>query len=201
MDQDRIAVVAAESDASETPAAPATAGADASPPPPEDDAGSPRGVDDAAVRDALLEHSAMWVDDIPHRAKMEAVFGVDLGGLRVQTGRDDLRAGLGAHAASIGGDAVLFAETDPSPARTAPELTHTLQHRRTSGAREGIAPPGDASELEAEAIAACVEAGAPGSTPVRVSAAPSAQVQLERDRGSQVTTPGIMRSSRSCHDR
>jgi hypothetical protein len=69
--------------------------------------------------------------------------------------------GLGAHAAAQG-ESIAFATTHPTKELVAHELTHVVQHRRSALAHiasKAVSSPGDASEIEADAVASKVAAG------------------------------------------
>lgn len=89
---------------------------------------------------------------LPHQARLEATFGVDLGHLRVALGDDETREALaerGAEAMAVG-DTLLFADPNPRPELVAHEVTHTLQQAR--GGTGG-------GEAEADAGATALSAG------------------------------------------
>jgi hypothetical protein len=119
--------------------------------------------------------------ELPHRAQMEQLFGRGLGDVAAHVGAD--LSGLGALAAARG-DTVAFAEAAPAPSRVAHEVAHVLQQRAAGtaavAASRDVAPADDSAEHEAESIAAHVEAGGADAAPVAVTAAPAADVHLDR---------------------
>lgn len=108
-------------------------------------------------------------DALPHRGRMEAAFGQDLGFVQAHTGAAAQLAPLGAQAAARG-DQVAFAEAAPSPWLVAHELTHVMQTRGAGGAESSagsgpiaakstIASDDSAAEREADRVADRVAAG------------------------------------------
>ena len=120
-------------------------------------------------------------EPVPHRARMERLFEQDFSAVKSFTGAANVLAPLGAEAAAYG-DTIAFAARDPRPAQVAHELTHVVQQRQHGAhalaADRGVSQPGDPAELEAERIAALTDAA--DLQPVRVRAAPSASIHLQR---------------------
>jgi hypothetical protein len=105
--------------------------------------------------------------EIPHRQAMEQSFGMDFGHVRAHTDAGASRANdtLGSHAYAMG-DQVAFKTASPSPALTAHELTHVVQHSQNpQGKTDGSVDT--AGEAEAEAVEAAVSAGKPAHTALR----------------------------------
>jgi|GEM_PF-3206563 len=105
--------------------------------------------------------------EIPHRAAMEQSFGMDFGHVRAHTDAGASRANdtLGSHAYAMG-DQVAFKSASPSPALTAHELTHVVQHSQNpQGKTDGSVDT--AGEAEAEAVEAAVSSGKPAHTALR----------------------------------
>jgi len=85
---------------------------------------------------------------------------------------------LGARAAASG-EQVVFASASPDRALVAHELTHVVQQRGGGGGVQRsatLSQPGDASEREADLVAARVAAGAPAGA---IGAQPGAAVRRE----------------------
>lgn len=97
---------------------------------------------------------------LPYRAEMEVAFGEDFSGVEVQAGRRDALSEIGARAATSA-ERIAFASASPDRDTVAHELAHVVQHRRHGGGSGGISRRGDASEREAEQVAAAVTAGGP----------------------------------------
>ncbi len=105
--------------------------------------------------------------EIPHRAAMEQSFGMDFGHVRAHTDAGATRANdsLGSHAYAMG-DQVAFKSASPSPALTAHELTHVVQHSQNpQGKTDGSVDT--AGEAEAEAVEAAVSSGKPAHSALR----------------------------------
>jgi len=123
--------------------------------------------------------------EIPYRAEMEAAFGQDFGGVKAATGESAAMGAIGARAAASG-EKVAFADASPDKSTVAHEMTHVVQERQSGGggvqARSAVSSPGQASEREADAVAAKVVQG----QSVDVSQAPGAGIALDTD--TAVTT-------------
>ncbi|MDJ0355292.1 DUF4157 domain-containing protein [Paenarthrobacter sp. PH39-S1] len=128
------------------------------------------------------------------RAAFELWFGQDLGAVRVQAdaGSAQAAARLNAAAFSSGQHISFGAGSSPSAAGgggklLAHELTHVLQTRGSSGApsRE-LSDCGDASEREAESVAAAFAAG---RTAPALRAAPHARIARQEDDPDHPTVP------------
>jgi hypothetical protein len=132
--------------------------------------------------------------DSGSRSFMEPRFGRDFSGVRIHTDAAAAHAArtLHANAFTIGGD-IHFAEgkyrPDTAPGRRllAHELTHTVQQGGQGGAVarsvEGVSDPHDASEREAESVAAAVAGGA--MVQPLVASSP-ASIQRQDDGGSSL---------------
>ena len=94
---------------------------------------------------------------LPHRAKMEQAFGMDLGFIRAWVGVGDL-VSLGAGAVQDG-EKIAFADDNPAPEQVAHEVGHVLQQHKGGTGGAPTTRPGDASEREASDIGAAVAAG------------------------------------------
>jgi len=106
--------------------------------------------------------------DLPHRERLEEGLGVPLGHLEVVSGSAVARAldRLDAEAAAEG-DRIYLPSPDAGTRTVAHEVAHTLQ-ARGGGAVEAdraIGPMSVGAELEAERVAAAVEAGHAGGAP------------------------------------
>jgi hypothetical protein len=119
--------------------------------------------------------------EIPHRPGMEQLFGRPLGDIRAHTSMSAELAPHGARALSAGG-VVLFADTQPSPATVAHEVTHEIQSKQAGRAAPmaaGVVAPRDSpAEAEADGIAARVAAHGLGARLPPITAAPAAHVHL-----------------------
>lgn len=133
----------------------------------------------AADHTAAEAQSAELSGGLPYQGAMEAAFGESFSGVRAQVGAASELAGLGARAAALPGEQLMFASAQPTPTQVAHELTHVVQTRRhgTQGALGSVSQPGDAAEQEARAVATRAAAG--GS--VGPGARPSAQIQLDAE--------------------
>src|SRR5690606_1681497 len=98
--------------------------------------------------------------ELPYRGEMEAAFGEDFSDVAVKTDRGDALAAIGAHAAT-NAERIASGSASPDGDTVAHELAHVVQHRRHGGGSGGISRRGDASEREAEQVAAAVSAGDP----------------------------------------
>jgi len=136
---------------------------------------------EAGPSEAFGQATAGAASTVPHRARMEAAFGQDFGGVRAHLGDGPARAGLdtlGARAAAHG-DVVVFDSSSPSAELVAHELTHVVQQRQSGGAttqhQAVVSEAGDAAEREADSVASRVIAG----ERVTVSATPSAGIHRD----------------------
>lgn len=118
---------------------------------------------------------------LPHRAAMETSFGRDFSTVVAHVGADRLRPELGAQAIAQG-STVAFADTNPSPALVAHELTHVVQQDQAGAASMAaktlVSNVGDPAEVEADAVAAAVSRGEPASS-VAIAATPTATFHLQ----------------------
>lgn len=138
---------------------------------------------DAPARLPELGIDASSGGTIPHRDRMEAAFGEDLGHLRAHTGTEAQAAtgSLGATAFAYGNQ-IAFNEDTPGEETVAHEIAHTKQQAGGISLENGQGQPGDVHEREAESIAAKVGQGEsvdgllpPGGAPVTPG------LQLEED--------------------
>lgn len=126
---------------------------------------------------------------VPYQNRMERLFGQSFDDVAAHLGQDQLAAqGIRGAAA---GNTVAFANANPDPALVAHELTHVVQQRRagttTVAAKSTISQPSDAAEQEADAVAERVRTCGFEGPQIRVSAAPSAVVQLDRGADSNMS--------------
>ena len=93
------------------------------------------GAGNQAVARRLAERAAA---PLPHRAKLEAAFGTDLGDIRVDGGPEaaGALAREQAHAAALP-ERILFDRPDPDLGTVAHEVTHVLQQRRGGASTDG----------------------------------------------------------------
>jgi hypothetical protein len=119
--------------------------------------------------------------EVPYRAEMEHAFSEDFSGVKAHLGGAAARSGLdalGARAAAYG-NTVAFESASPSKELVAHELTHVVQQHR--GGSDGpqhkadVSMPGDAAEVEADAVAQRVVAGE------RVTVSGSSRGAIHRD--------------------
>jgi Domain of unknown function (DUF4157) len=138
-----------------------------------------------------LDQSAGHPLDSGTRAFMEPALGQDFGQVRVHT---DAQAGqaaqdLSANAFTTGND-IYFAPGQYNPSGTAGrglvahELTHVVQQSQGT-VSPGISQPGDAHELQAEAVQSAVVTNAAGPVPE----APSVMPAVQRDDNAGAATP------------
>jgi len=122
---------------------------------------------------------------LPYRAEMEAAFGEDFSNVKASVGQSAAMGSIGAKAAASG-ETVAFADASPTKETVAHEVAHVAQARQFGGAgvnaKSAVSSPGQASEREADAVAAKVVAG----ESVQVSQAPGPGIALETD--TEVTT-------------
>lgn len=103
--------------------------------------------------------------DVPYRASMERSFGEDFSNVRAHLGGNAAEVGLDALGARAAAQAnsVAFESSSPSQELVAHELTHVVQQRRGGAlgpqGKSDVSMPGDAAEVEADAIASRVVAG------------------------------------------
>ncbi|MEZ4238720.1 MAG: DUF4157 domain-containing protein [Myxococcota bacterium] len=116
---------------------------------------------------------------LPHRARMEALFGQPFDQVQAYACAPELLGRLGAHAATDG-DRV-FLSDDPSPWEVAHELAHVTTG---TGAGAGTTHDGEAAEREADAAADRATLGLPVGP---MQATPSASVALDE----WDTTPSV----------
>ena len=113
------------------------------------------------------------------RNRFEGGLGADLGDVRVHTGSESAAAAqsVGARAFAVGND-VHFGrgEFDPDSRAgqqlLAHEVVHTVQQRGAAAAPQHkleVSAPGDAAEVEADALAESLVAGSTAATPARMS--------------------------------
>jgi hypothetical protein len=121
---------------------------------------------------------------------MERTFGQPFGAVRAHVGQGEDLAELGARAAARGDD-VAFAAADPDRAVVAHELTHVVQQRQAGAvavaASRTVGAADTTAEREAEAVAAHVARHGVGAPAVAVTAAPTADVHLDRGDGPTAT--------------
>lgn len=119
--------------------------------------------------------------ELPYRAEMEQSFGRPLGRVEAYTGMEQQLAPYGAQALATG-YIVAFADTSPSPAIVAHEVTHAVQNEQAGAAAPmalGVVALRDSpAEAEADAVAGLVAVHGPGIHLPPITAAPSAHVQL-----------------------
>jgi hypothetical protein len=137
----------------------------------------PRPADTERERPAVPAAARGPGGEVPYRAEMEAAFGRSFRGVIAHTGAEEACDGLQARAYAVG-ETIVFASASPDRETVAHELTHVLQHRAARGSsrggQSGVSRPGDASEREADRVAAQVAAGHAVRGPV--AAAPSAAI-------------------------
>ncbi|MSP72563.1 MAG: DUF4157 domain-containing protein [Myxococcales bacterium] len=122
--------------------------------------GSGQSADVSSTVGALASDSG---GAMPHRERMESAFGQSFGGVSSHTGPKAQAAceSMGAEAFAVGNH-VAFRSSSPSVHTVAHEATHVVQQR---GGASGIqtklslGPVGDASEVQADAVAADVVSG------------------------------------------
>lgn len=154
-------------------------------------------VDGAKPAAVLARAGAEGGHEAPHalRRRVEAATGADLRGVRLHTGDRSQQAArmLNARAYAIGSD-IYFARAQYRPGEKegdrliAHELVHTIQQgpAAVAHAKLDVSEPGDAAEVEADAIADTIIDGktqAPGPTPMRASAARKAISRVEFKNG------------------
>lgn len=117
--------------------------------------------------------------EVPHRARLEPVFGASFADVRAHVGEASALARHGARGAAMPGT-VVFAAAEPDLETVAHELAHV---RQLDQAGADVAAPArtwsvawDAAEVEAGAVAHDV---ARGAASVRVSARPTAAVSFD----------------------
>ena len=144
-----------------------------------------------------LEGSTGHPLDSGTRAFMEPVAGQDLGQVRIHT---DAPAGqaaqeLNANAFTTGND-IYFAPGQYNPSDTAGrglvahELTHVVQQSQGT-VSSGISQPGDAHELQAEAVQSAVVSGGAAQMQA-VPAAPAVMPSVQRDDADDSAPSGIL---------
>lgn len=116
--------------------------------------------------DVAAEGFSGTAHEIPHRAQMEASFGMGFGHVKAYSDAPARQANeaLGANAYAMN-DSIAFSTPNPSPSLVAHELTHVMQHTGTGPARKATTG-GDGGidvdgEGEAEQVEAAVAAGKP----------------------------------------
>lgn len=154
-------------------------------------------VDNGEASAALARANADTGRAVPQalRRRVEAATGADLHGVRIHTGESSGKAArmLNARAYTVGRD-VHFARGQYRPGSRegdrliAHELVHTIQQGPGAAAQTKleIGAPGDAAELEADAIAGAIVDGhgpARAPAPRRVSAARKAISRVELKNG------------------
>jgi hypothetical protein len=157
-------------------------------------------ADSPAVAPAApaLNGSAGHPLDSGTRASMEPLVGQDLSQVRVHT---DGQAGqaaqnLNANAFTTGQD-IYFAPGQYSPSSTtglglvAHELTHVAQQSQGT-VSPGISQPGDAHELQAEAVQRAVTSGAAAPPPETPPTTPSVTPAIQRDDAGGEAPSGIL---------
>ncbi|MCK6506501.1 DUF4157 domain-containing protein [Myxococcota bacterium] len=99
---------------------------------------------------------------LPYREQVEALLGVDLGGVQAFLGQQDELARRGADAAASG-DVIAFADTSPTLEQVVHEVVHLVQELEHGPAAPGTqSRPGDASERESRRLGGQARAGRPG---------------------------------------
>jgi hypothetical protein len=112
---------------------------------------------EGAIQGAKQEGQGL---DSSTRGRMEPAFGIDFSGVRVHTGSraDSLNRALNARAFTSGSD-IFFRDGEYAPGSAegrellAHELTHVVQQGGAVQQKGQISDPGDACELEADAMA------------------------------------------------
>ena len=129
---------------------------------------------------------------LPFLETIQRAFGPehDLSTIRahVGPGATAASAALSARAYATGSD-VVFGEA-PTLALAAHEATHVIQQRAGATVPGGVGRPGDAYELQAQAVAARVSRGQSAAdllAPYREAAVPAAQLQLDAAAGGTPT--------------
>jgi nucleoid-associated protein YgaU len=144
------------------------------------------------------------------RSKFEGGLGADLSDVRVHTGSESAAAAesVGARAFAVGSD-VHFGrgEFDPDSQAgqrlLAHEVVHTVQQRGAGGPpvaqhKLEVSAPGDAAEVEADAIADSLVAGGPAAAPPRMSQ-PVARAQRAMIYRKPPTGPGATGTQGGTH--
>lgn len=129
-----------------------------------------------SAREAWSAATSGGAAPLPHRQRMEPLFGRGFSKVRAFLGRAEALARLGAKAATDG-QRVAFASSSPSPRQVAHELAHVVQMGRSGGVGDGsrLSEPGSPAELEADRVAERVGRGGV------VSPVQSAPAALHRD--------------------
>lgn len=166
------------------------------------------GHGNAAAAEALQQRIARAAAgahaELPHRDRLSAAFGADLGGIRAVLGGDaaaSMLAERNAEAVALG-DAIVFADANPSPELVAHEVTHVLQQRR-GGSGGGEAEAESTARAAAAGQQVEVAGGAPEtpqfSTKEGASAAREGTVTLSLS-GAGVTPPAFPGGLPDLHD-
>lgn len=153
----------------EKPGQRANASAEATDPDaPDGEAAHDAGAGDAPAGEHGARDAAHTAEDgfrdppreLPHRGRLEHLFGMSFAGVQAYTGPHARRAAraLGADAYTVG-NRIAFASPHPSVEVVAHELTHVVQHAATPAAKTGGVET--AGEHEAEHVEAAVAAGKP----------------------------------------
>jgi predicted secreted protein len=145
-----------------------------------------------------LEGSTGHPLDSGTRAFMEPVVGQDLGQVRIHTDPPAGQAAqdLSANAFTTGND-IYFAPGQYNPSDTtgrglvAHELTHVVQQNQGS-VSPGISQPGDAHEVQAEAVQSAVVSGGGAAQMQAVPAAPAVMPSVQRDDADDSAPGGIL---------
>jgi hypothetical protein len=114
---------------------------------------------EASPGDSFARATSGGASDLPFRDEMEQSFGIDLSNVQAHLGQAAPMKDLCAKAATQG-EQIAFASGAPDRELVAHEVAHVVQNRRGgSGGRAQVSSPGDASEVEAEALAAKASSG------------------------------------------
>ena len=110
----------------------------------------------AIARQAFRDPSS----PLPHRAAIEASYGVDMGAVQAYKGPEASAAceAMGARAFALG-HRVAFADANPSLHLAAHEAAHVVQQSKGVQLSDKVGRPGDAYEIEADQAAARAQAG------------------------------------------
>ena len=119
----------------------------------------------AAPDEAFAKATSGPSAEVPHRAAMEQSFGLDFSRIHAHVGDPAATQGLaqlGARGAARG-DEVAFDSASPSQHLVAHELAHVAQAdaggTQATHSSDGVSHPGDAAEVEADAVADRMVAG------------------------------------------
>ena len=123
-------------------------------------AGGSQAASDSEVTASAQAGIAGGSIPLPHKASMEAAFGVSFDGVQAHAGPEAQTANeaIGARAYTSGSH-VAFSSPNPDPGLVAHELTHVVQQSGRMQPKMAVGTPGDAYEQEADAVAQRVVAG------------------------------------------